>query len=65
MSDLAPTEIKALAKILDELDYYQLIHVSPAATPRQVKEAYYSTSLRVPPGRRMHLQSDLQSAVSN
>ena len=51
MSDLAPTEIKALAKILDELDYYQLIHVSKGATPRQVKEAYYATSRGLPSGR--------------
>jgi curved DNA-binding protein CbpA len=64
VSDLAPTEIKALAKILDEIDYYQLIHVSPAATPRQVKEAYYATSRAFHPDANRHLQSDLQAAVS-
>ena len=64
MSDLAPTEIKALAKILDEIDYYQLIHVSPTATPRLVKEAYYATSRAFHPDANRHLESELQSAVA-
>ena len=64
MSDLAPTEIKALARILDELDYYQLIHVSPRATPSLVKEAYYATSRAFHPDANRHLETDLRSAVS-
>ena len=64
MSDLAPTEIKALAKILDELDYYQLIHVNRAASPRQVKEAYYATSRAFHPDANRHLEQDLRTAVA-
>lgn len=64
MPDLAPTEIKALAKILDELDYYQLIHVSKLASTREVKEAYYATSRAFHPDANRHLEGDLQSAVS-
>ena len=64
MADLAPTEIKALAKILDELDYYQLIHVSPGATPTLVKEAYYATSRAFHPDANRHLDRELQSALA-
>jgi DnaJ-class molecular chaperone len=64
VSDLAPTEIKALAKILDELDYYQLIHVSPSASPSRVKEAYYATSRAFHPDANRHLESELQNAVA-
>ena len=38
--------------------------MSPAATPRQVKEAYYATSRAFHPDANRHLQSDLQAAVS-
>ena len=64
MSDLAPTEIKALARILDQLDYYQLIHVSRGATPREVKDAYYATSRAFHPDANRHLENELQSAVA-
>lgn len=64
MSDLAPTEIKALAKILDELDYYQLIHVNRGASPRQVKEAYYATSRAFHPDANRHLEQELRTAVA-
>jgi curved DNA-binding protein CbpA len=63
VSDFAPTEIKALAKILDELDYYQLIHVSPGASPSQVKLAYYATSRAFHPDANRHLDRELQLAV--
>ena len=64
MSDLAPTEIKALAKILDELDYYQLIHVSRGASPRELKDAYYATSRAFHPDANRHLEGDLRTAVA-
>jgi DnaJ-class molecular chaperone len=64
LSDFAPTEIKALAKILDELDYYQLIHVNQDASARQVKEAYYATSRAFHPDANRHLASELQIAVA-
>ena len=65
MSDqLAPTEIKALARILDQLDYYQLIHVSPGAPPSLVKQAYYATSRAFHPDANRHLEVELQVAVA-
>jgi DnaJ-class molecular chaperone len=64
VSEFAPTEIKALAKILDELDYYQLIHVSPGVSPSQLKQAYYATSRAFHPDANRHLERDLQVAVA-
>jgi DnaJ-class molecular chaperone len=64
VAKLAPTEIKALAKILDELDYYQLIHVGPGATPTQLKQAYYATSRAFHPDANRHLADDLQTSVT-
>ena len=34
MAHLAPTEIQALARIVNELDYYQLIQVARGESPR-------------------------------
>ena len=44
MAALAPTEIEALARIIDDLDYYQLLHLKSDANPRDVKNAYYASS---------------------
>ena len=64
MSDLAPTEIQALARIMDELDYYQLMHVQRGATPREVKTAYHSTSRVFHPDANRHLDPELRDAVA-
>jgi curved DNA-binding protein CbpA len=63
VSDLAPTEIQALARIVDELDYYQLMHVRRGASAREVKAAYYSTSRAFHPDANRHLGSELREAV--
>jgi len=63
--EMAPTEIKALARIIDELDYYQLLHLKPSASPRDVKLAFHSTSRVFHPDANRHLDDDLRSAVAN
>ena len=65
MSALAPTEIKALARIVGELDYYQLLHLDRSATPREVKLAYHSSSRTFHPDANSHLESELHGAVVN
>jgi DnaJ-class molecular chaperone len=62
---MAPTEIKALARIIDELDYYQLLHLEPSASPRDIKLAYHSTSRAFHPDANRHLEADLRAAVSD
>ena len=60
---MAPTEIVALARILDELDYYQLIHVQRGVNTRELKRAYYATSRAFHPDANRHLEGDLRVAV--
>ena len=59
MSTLAPLEIQALAKIIDELDYYQILHLEPDASGAQVKQAYYQTSRTFHPDANQHLDPAL------
>jgi DnaJ-class molecular chaperone len=64
VSDLAPTEIQALARIMNELDYYQLMHVRRGASARELKVAYYSTSRAFHPDANRHLGPELREAVA-
>lgn len=61
-SQMAPTEIKALARIIEELDYYQLLHLERDAVAGQVKRAYHSTSRAFHPDANRHLDGELQEA---
>lgn len=63
MSALAPTEIEALARIIDELDYYQLLHLKRDASPREVKNAYYASSRNFHPDLHRDLGPSLRDAV--
>jgi DnaJ-class molecular chaperone len=60
---LAPTEIQALARVLDELDYYRLLHVAPSANARDVKEAYFASSRAFHPDANRHLGAELRAAI--
>jgi len=62
---MAPTEIKALARIMNELDYYQLLHLERGASPRDVKLAYHASSRAFHPDANRHLETDLQGPVAN
>ena len=44
MPDLAQLEIQALVRIVDELSYYQLLHVDANVSSRDLKRAYYETA---------------------
>ncbi|MEE2679329.1 MAG: J domain-containing protein [Myxococcota bacterium] len=63
MSALAPAEIQALARIMDELNYYQLMHVAPGASPREVKASYYATSRTFHPDANRHVSGELRRAI--
>jgi DnaJ-class molecular chaperone len=62
---LAPTEIKALARIVGELDYYQLLHLKRSASPRDIKLSYHASSRAFHPDANRHLESELRSAIES
>ena len=41
---LRPLEIRALVRILDELDYYEILEVEPGASSADIKKAYFRSS---------------------
>jgi DnaJ-class molecular chaperone len=63
LGELAPTEIKALARIIGEIDYYQLLHLRRDAAAGEVKKAYHATSRAFHPDANRHLEPDLREAV--
>ncbi len=63
MSALAPTEILALARILGELDYYQLLHLQPSASPAEVRSGYHATSRAFHPDGNRHHDAEIGAAI--
>jgi curved DNA-binding protein CbpA len=51
MDDTFEIEAQALAQILDELDYFQILKVGQAASPGEIKAAYYRESRAYHPDR--------------
>ena len=62
--ELAPTEIHALARLLDELDYYGLLHVAPGASAGELKRAYFASSRRFHPDANRHQSGEVQVAIA-
>ena len=60
MSTIPPLEIQALAKIIDEFDYYQILHLESDASQSAVKRAYFATSRTFHPDANRHLGEELQ-----
>jgi DnaJ-class molecular chaperone len=61
---LAPTEILALAKILDELDYYQVLHIRTGASATDVRQAFHASSRAFHPDANRHLDADHRQAIA-
>jgi DnaJ-class molecular chaperone len=59
LSSLAPLEVQALIKIMDELDYYQILHLEPDASRTDVKEAFHQTSRTFHPDVNRHLEGQM------
>lgn len=60
MATLDPMEIVALARIMDELDYYQLLHVEPEATASQIRKAFHDSSRHFHPDANRLLPPELR-----
>ena len=54
MAVLAPAEIRALARVIDELDYYQILEISRKASTSELKRAYHASSRRFHPDAHRH-----------
>jgi len=63
VGNLATAEIRALAKVIDELDYYQLLEIPREATTSELKRAYYESSRRFHPDANRHLEGELRTAL--
>src|SRR6202521_1524162 len=51
MDDGFEVEAQALAQVLEELDYFQILKISQQATPSGIKAAYYRESRSYHPER--------------
>jgi len=63
VSELAPAEIRALSRIVEELDYYQLLHIDPSATAQQIRSAYHECSRSFHPDAHRQTDSELRRSV--
>ena len=59
---MAPSEIVALARIIEELDYYQLLDLRRDAGAGEVKRAYHNSSRNFHPDANRHLDGELRVA---
>jgi len=62
---LAPAEIKALAKLVDELDYYQILEVSRDAPASGIKNGYYAVSRRYHPDVNRALRGEVRRSLEH
>lgn len=60
-TSIDPLEIEALARIMDELDYYQLLNVDPRASSAEIRKAYHASSRTYHPDANRALAEDLQT----
>lgn len=58
------TEVEALSRLIDELDYYQILRVQRNASLGQVRKAYHEQSLKFHPDRFFNLpEGELKSGI--
>jgi len=60
---LDPGEVKALARILDELNYYQLLHIERSDGSPQIKRGYHETFRMFHPDAHRQRDPELQDAI--
>ena len=57
MPAVTPSEVRALASLVDELDYYQLLEIPREAPASAVKRAYYAVTRRLHPDANRDLEA--------
>ena len=63
MASIPPLEIRALAGILDELDYYRLLNLERGAPASEIKAAFHRTSRAYHPDANRDLEPELRIEV--
>jgi len=56
-------EIKALARVIDRVDYYRLLKVDPGASAETVRGAYHDARRRFHPDAYLNQPDDVRDAV--
>src|SRR5207248_5662409 len=57
MDETFAIEAQALAQVLDELDYFQILKIGQGASPNEIKSAYYRESRAYHPDRFYQLKN--------
>jgi DnaJ-class molecular chaperone len=60
---IAPAEILALERIIDGLDYYQILHVAMDAKPSEIRAAYHASARTFHPDVSGHLDTKHREAI--
>ena len=60
---MATAEITALARVLGDLDYYELLHLAPDAKPGDVRLAYHATSRAFHPDANRQQCPEIRNAI--
>jgi curved DNA-binding protein CbpA len=58
-----PSEIKAMARVIDRLDYYRLLKLDPRADARELRAAYHDARKRFHPDCFLGHPDDIRDAV--
>jgi DnaJ-class molecular chaperone len=62
-ADTTQEEIKALARVIDRVDYYRLLKLDPAANAEAVRSAYHDARRRFHPDAYLAQSEEVREAV--
>lgn len=60
---MKPQEIRALARLLDRMDYYRLLRLEPDAGPGQIRSSYHRMRREFNPDGYLHEEPAVRHAV--